>query len=119
LIRQSLEKAMTALFGEQVREHPDVSAETSRRMACDASVVHWRETSDGEPLNIGRKTRSIPPAIRRALSRRDGGCRFPGCNCRKFVDAHHTIEESITRAPWIGLSLGHLKSSKIDMDPQE
>ena len=66
-----------------------VSAETSRRMACDASVVHWHESEDGEPLNIGRKSRTIPPAISRALKRRDGGCRFPGCTCNKFVDAHH------------------------------
>ncbi len=66
-----------------------VSAETSRRMACDASVVHWQEGRDGEPLNIGRKSRTIPPAMRRALKRRDGGCRFPGCSCSKFVDAHH------------------------------
>ena len=43
----------------------------------------------GEPLNVGRKTRSIPPTIRRALKRRDGGCRFPGCTCTRFVDAHH------------------------------
>ena len=64
-------------------------AETSRRMACDASVVHWHETQDGEPLSVGRKTRSIPLAIRRALQRRDGGCRFPGCTCSRFVDAHH------------------------------
>jgi hypothetical protein len=67
----------------------NVSAETSRRMACDASVVHWREGKDSEPLNIGRKSRTIPPAIRRAIKRRDGGCRFPGCTCSKFVDAHH------------------------------
>jgi len=66
-----------------------VSAETSRRMACDASVVHWHEGKDNEPLNIGRKSRTIPPAIRRAIKRRDGGCRFPGCTCSKFVDAHH------------------------------
>jgi len=66
-----------------------VSAETSRRIACDASVVRWREGEDGEPLNIGRKSRTIPPAIRRALKRRDSGCRFPGCTCNKFTDAHH------------------------------
>ena len=66
-----------------------VSAETSRRMACDASVIKWREEDDGEPLSIGRKTRTIPPAIRRALQKRDGGCRFPGCSCSRFVDAHH------------------------------
>lgn len=38
---------------------------------------------------MGRKTRTIPPAIRRALKRRDGGCRFPGCSATRFVDAHH------------------------------
>jgi len=66
-----------------------VSAETSRRLACDSGVVHWHESADGEPLSVGRKTRSVPPAIRRALQRRDGGCRFPGCSATRFVDAHH------------------------------
>lgn len=66
-----------------------VSAETSRRLACDCGVVHWHEDEDGQTLNVGRKTRSIPPAIRRALQRRDGGCRFPGCTTHRFVDAHH------------------------------
>jgi len=73
----------------EIEECGHVPAETSRRMACDCSVVHWHENKDGEPLNIGRKTRSIPPAIRRALKRRDNGCRFPGCTCSRFVDAHH------------------------------
>jgi hypothetical protein len=89
LIGKALENAMNEMFEEQRNEPVDVSAETSRRMACDASVVHWHEGKDGEPLNIGRKSRTIPPAIRRALGRRDGGCRFPGCSCSRFVDAHH------------------------------
>jgi hypothetical protein len=67
----------------------NVSAETSRRLACDCGVVPWQESADGETLNVGRKTRSIPPAIRRALQRRDQGCRFPGCTAHKYVDAHH------------------------------
>ena len=46
-------------------------------------------TSKGEPLNVGRKTRTIPPAIRRALNARDKGCRFPGCSFKRFVDGHH------------------------------
>jgi hypothetical protein len=58
-------------------------------MSCDCSVVHWHEKENGEPLSIGRKSRTIPPALRRALQRRDGGCRFPGCSCKRFVDAHH------------------------------
>ena len=73
----------------EIEERGHVSAETSRRMACDCSVVHWLDNQQGEPLSVGRKTRSIPPAIRRALKRRDGGCRFPGCSCSRFVDAHH------------------------------
>jgi len=73
----------------EIEERGHVSAETSRRMACDCSVVHWHDSKAGEPLSVGRKTRSIPPAIRRALKRRDGGCRFPGCSCTRFVDAHH------------------------------
>ena len=66
-----------------------VSAETSRRVACDCSVVHMKQSEKGEPLSIGRKSRTVPPAIRRALKHRDGGCVFPGCNCRRFTDAHH------------------------------
>jgi hypothetical protein len=73
----------------EIEESSNVSAETSRRLSCDAGVVHWHENQKGEPLSIGRKTRTIPPAIRRALQRRDKGCRFPGCSCHRFVDAHH------------------------------
>src|SRR5262245_19029246 len=47
------------------------------------------ENADGEPLSVGRKTRSIPPALRRALNARDQGCRFPGCSHTRYVDAHH------------------------------
>ena len=68
---------------------PRVSAETSRRIACDCSALKLVEDADGEPLSIGRKSRSIPPAIRRALRFRDKGCRFPGCTRQRFVDGHH------------------------------
>ena len=66
-----------------------LAAETVRRMACDGSVVAVLENERGEPLNVGRKTRSIPPALRRALNARDRGCRFPGCTHTRYVDAHH------------------------------
>ncbi|HEU4619524.1 MAG TPA: HNH endonuclease signature motif containing protein, partial [Gammaproteobacteria bacterium] len=49
------------------------------------------EDEDGEPLSVGRKTRSIPPALARALSSRDGGCRFPGCGRTLFTEGHHVI----------------------------
>ncbi len=73
----------------ELEEGPSLAAETARRLACDASVVTIVENDEGEPLNIGRKTRSIPPAIRRALNARDRGCRFPGCSHTRYVDAHH------------------------------
>ncbi len=85
---ETLKKDGTGAESE-IEDRSHVPAETSRRMACDCSIVHWHEGEQGEPLNIGRKTRSIPPAIRRALKRRDQGCRFPGCTCSRFVDAHH------------------------------
>lgn len=67
-----------------------VSAETSRRLSCDASVVRVTTDDRGQVLDVGRRTRTIPPAIRRALDVRDGGCRFPGCGLR-FTDAHHVV----------------------------
>ena len=62
--------------------------ETARRLACDAALVTLFERN-GRPLSVGRKTRSVPPALRRALASRDRGCRFPGCPNRCSVDAHH------------------------------
>ena len=65
-----------------------VSMETSQRLSCDASLVHMRHDTDGAVLDVGRKTRTIPPSIRRALTARDTSCRFPGCTSRR-CDAHH------------------------------
>ena len=73
----------------ELDEGPGIAAETARRLACDASLVILVENEQGEPLNIGRKTRTIPPALRRALNSRDRGCRFPGCTHTRFVDGHH------------------------------
>ncbi len=72
----------------ELDDGPPVAIETARRLACDASLVRLLER-DGQPLRIGRKTRAVPPALRRALNARDRGCRFPGCGSRRFLDAHH------------------------------
>jgi hypothetical protein len=72
-----------------IEDGPGVAAETSRRIACDSSVVCIKEDQNGEPLSIGRRSRSIPPPMRRALRARDKGCRFPGCTNTRFVDGHH------------------------------
>ena len=73
----------------ELEDGPAIAAETARRLACDASLVRIVEDEHGEPLDVGRKTRSIPPRLRRALNSRDQGCRFPGCTQTRYVDGHH------------------------------
>jgi hypothetical protein len=69
-----------------------VPSSLARRMACDAKVIPVVMGGASEPLDIGRATRVIPPAIRRAVVLRDGGCRFPGCDRpQAWCDAHHVL----------------------------
>ena len=65
-----------------------VSAATAQRLACDAGKVVMTHGAGGQVLDVGRKTRTVPPALRRALAARDRRCRFPGCTARR-CDAHH------------------------------
>ena len=66
-----------------------ISGTTARRLACDAGIVRLVQNSRGEPLDLGRKTRSISPALNRALAARNESCQFPGCTHRYHLDAHH------------------------------
>jgi hypothetical protein len=85
--------AETSLSPEPENSHiedgPHVTAETSRRIACDCTVIGVMDSENGEPLSIGRRSRTIPPAMRRALRFRDKGCRFPGCTNTRYIDGHH------------------------------
>jgi len=71
-----------------LEEGARVSAETSRRLACDANKVVMTHGLDGHVVEVGARTRTIPPALRRALHHRDRGCRFPGCTVR-VGQGHH------------------------------
>jgi hypothetical protein len=71
-----------------LEEGAHVSAETSQRLACDASRVVMRHDEDGRVVEVGARTRTIPPALRRALQHRDRSCRFPGCHVR-VAEGHH------------------------------
>jgi hypothetical protein len=73
----------------ELEHRPSIAAEPARRLACDSSIVRIVEDAKGEPLDVGRKTRTIPPPIRRALTSRDNCCRFPGCSFRRYVDGYH------------------------------
>jgi len=63
--------------------------ESVKRLCCDGSTITIVDGANGEPLNINRKSRTVPTAIKRALHARDKHCRFPGCQNSRFVDAHH------------------------------
>jgi hypothetical protein len=72
----------------QIAEGPGIASETALRLACDAAVDRIVEGRDGGILDVGRRARRPNRAMRRALRRRDGHCRFPGCTSRR-VQAHH------------------------------
>lgn len=73
----------------EIEDGPSIPVETARRLACDASRVDITADENGDPLDVGRRTRTIPPALRRALQVRDQGCVFPGCTHKRYVDGHH------------------------------
>jgi HNH endonuclease len=73
----------------ELDDGPALALDTVRRLGCDGTIVGIVQGEDGEPLNIGRKTRSIPLSLKRALRARDGGCRFPGCDRTRFTEGHH------------------------------
>jgi hypothetical protein len=67
----------------------DLAVETVRRLTCDGSLVTIVEDEHGNPLDVGRKRRTVTTALRRALWARDRHCTFPGCRNRSYVDGHH------------------------------
>ena len=69
-----------------------ITADTARRVACDCAMTRVLLGPTSEPIDVGRCTRTIPPALRRALVVRDKGCRFPGCDRpADWCDGHHLI----------------------------
>lgn len=66
-----------------LRDGPAIPAETARRLACDCRITTDR-------LDLGRTTRLVTPALRRALEARDGRvCSMPGCERTHGLEAHH------------------------------
>jgi len=72
-----------------VDDGPALSTDTLQMLACDSLISWMRHDSRGNVIDVGRRHRKPPPALRRALRERDRcRCRFPGCNNRR-IDAHH------------------------------
>jgi 5-methylcytosine-specific restriction endonuclease McrA len=73
----------------ELDDGPALASETLRRLACDASIVTITTDTDGRVIGISSKAPAIPASTRRAVRRRDRGCRWPGCGGRIFVNVHH------------------------------
>ena len=61
-----------------------------RRLACDGRI-EWLLESHGRSVGIGRRGRTVPGAIGRLLRHRDRTCRFPGCERKRWLHAHHLV----------------------------
>lgn len=72
----------------EIDNEVSLARDTVRRLCCDASLIALHERG-GKTLDVGRKTRAISPAMKRALKKRDCGCRFPGCTATRYVEGHH------------------------------
>jgi hypothetical protein len=70
---------------------PGLLRETARRLACDGRIVLSVDGPTGATLDVGRAQRFPTAALTRALWQRDGGCRYPGCERRRNLHAHHLV----------------------------
>ena len=68
---------------------PTIPMTAIRRMLCDARIQIATRDDSGQPLGVGRVTRTIPQWLQRLIRKRDGGCRFPGCQRTRWVNSHH------------------------------
>jgi len=86
---ESLEQRAGALAAQLGHTGP-VTGETARRVACDASISRIITDGPSQILDVGRRTRTIGPALRRALVVRDAGCVHPGCDRPpSWTEGHH------------------------------
>jgi hypothetical protein len=69
-----------------------LTGEAIRRFLCDCKVHRVVTSGASIPIDVGRATRTIPTALRRALVVRDRGCAFPGCTRpAAWCDGHHLV----------------------------
>jgi hypothetical protein len=59
-----------------------------RLRTCDAEMVPVHERA-GVPVSVGRSQRTVPDRTRVQIEHRDGGCRVPGCDRRRWLQVHH------------------------------
>ncbi|MEN8113694.1 MAG: DUF222 domain-containing protein [Actinomycetota bacterium] len=75
--------------GAWIQAGPRVGLDTLDAILCDGVIEVTARTPDGIPLNMGRRTRAIPPRLRRLALARDDGCTIAGCTSRYRLQVHH------------------------------
>ena len=75
----------------EIEGGPQISVATIARLSCDCYLQITEHGADGEVIGIGRKSRNVPRWLRRQLMHRDKGCRFPGCDRKRWLHAHHIV----------------------------
>ena len=78
-------------YAARIAEGPGLDTHLIERILCDCNVQAVVTGADGNPLNLGRSRNQVNRHQRRALKLRDGGCCWPGCDQRRFVDGHHLV----------------------------
>ncbi len=68
-----------------------VPTATAKRLLCDAVVEGLLEGDSGQITKVGERQRVPNRRLRRLILLRDGGCRFPGCDRKGWVDVHHIV----------------------------
>ncbi len=68
---------------------PRIGLDALAAILCEGVVVVTGRAPDGVPLDMGRRTRVIPPRLRRFVLARDGGCTIAGCTSRYRLQVHH------------------------------
>jgi len=87
--RESENERENASWKAELQDGTSLTGESLLRLACDSGLIVAKTDDRGGVLDLGRRRRTVSPALMRAVRLRDRGCRFPGCNQRAFVDAHH------------------------------
>ncbi len=76
--------------GVMIEAGPRVGPATIEAILCDGVIEVTGRTQDGVPLGMGRRSRTIPPRLKRFVLARDAGvCTIEGCVSRYRLQPHH------------------------------
>lgn len=91
VVHADLDALVDGKKGAEIEGGGVIAPEVASRMLCDADLETVVHDSVGNVVGIGRASRQVPSWMRRQLIKRDGGCTFPGCGTKRFLNAHHVV----------------------------